>query len=106
MALGKGGQAVLDPVHAAGATPSGHPGRAARSAPRRRGPGLLTRLFLVGSVTSFCVFALSAMMPCGGGGLPGFLPRALMDAACARRDVLEQILTLPSRLRAIAMALR
>lgn len=106
MASGRGEQAAFDPDDDSGATPPIRSGLGERSESRRRGRGVVTRLFLAGSLASACLFALSALMPCGPGTRPGFLPRMLVDAACARQDVLGQILTLPHRLHAIATVLR
>lgn len=106
MALGRGEQTTFDPGPDSGAAPPIRSSRGDRSEKRRRGPGLLTRLFLTGSLASACLFAASALMPCGTGARPNFLSRDLVAAACARQDLFGQILTLQQRLHAIAMALR
>jgi hypothetical protein len=82
------------------------PVRAERSDAPRRGPGVFKLLLLMGSLASVCLFAVSALMPCGVGARPGLLPRDLVAAACARQDVFGRILTLRQQLHAIAMVLR
>lgn len=82
------------------------PSRAEDVAPRRRGPGLFKILLLVSSLASFGTFVVTALMPCGAGSRPAFLPQGLVAAACARQDLFGQLFTLQAQLRSIATGMR